>query len=30
MMFFDETRDMKRLFFICCIVGSIIGLKIVS
>jgi multidrug transporter EmrE-like cation transporter len=30
MIFFRETKDLKRLFFISCIIGSIIGLKIVS
>ncbi|MGD6849969.1 multidrug efflux SMR transporter [Rossellomorea aquimaris] len=30
MIFFKETKDFKRLFFISCIIGSIIGLKIVS
>lgn len=30
MVFFKERKDVKRLFFICCIVGSIIGLKMVS
>ncbi|RBP01151.1 multidrug efflux SMR transporter [Rossellomorea aquimaris] len=30
MIFFRETKDIKRLFFISCIIGSIIGLKMVS
>ncbi|MCA1062956.1 multidrug efflux SMR transporter (plasmid) [Cytobacillus spongiae] len=30
MIFFKETKDIKRVFFIFCIIGSIIGLKIVS
>ncbi|TMU86935.1 multidrug efflux SMR transporter [Bacillus sp. BHET2] len=30
MVFFKERKEAKRLFFISCIVGSIIGLKLVS
>ncbi|WP_064093196.1 DMT family transporter [Rossellomorea aquimaris] len=30
MIFFREKKDGKRLFFISCIVGSIIGLKLIS
>ncbi|MBW3113109.1 MULTISPECIES: DMT family transporter [Bacillaceae] len=30
MMFFNEKKDLKRMMFICCIVGSIIGLKFIS
>ena len=30
MLFFKERKDAKRIFFICCIVGSIIGLKLTS
>ncbi|PFA70776.1 QacE family quaternary ammonium compound efflux SMR transporter [Bacillus sp. AFS015802] len=30
MFFFKEKKDVSRIFFICCIVVSIIGLKIVS
>ncbi|WP_226675009.1 DMT family transporter [Rossellomorea aquimaris] len=30
MVFFNEKKDLKRMMFICCIVGSIIGLKFVS
>ncbi|WP_201716260.1 DMT family transporter [Rossellomorea arthrocnemi] len=30
MFYFKERKDVKRLFFLCCIVGSIIGLKMVS
>ncbi|MBN8193024.1 multidrug efflux SMR transporter [Bacillus sp. NTK074B] len=30
MLFFKERKDGKRIFFICCIVGSIIGLKLIS
>ncbi|WP_421385435.1 DMT family transporter [Bacillus salacetis] len=30
MLFFDETKDLKRVFFITCIIGSVIGLKIFS
>ncbi|WP_088072575.1 DMT family transporter [Gottfriedia luciferensis] len=30
MMFFNESRDWKRLFFITLVIGSVIGLKIIS
>jgi len=30
MMFFKESRDWKRLFFITLVVASVIGLKVIS
>ncbi|KMK97409.1 DMT family transporter [Rossellomorea marisflavi] len=30
MIFFKEAKDVKRIAFLLCIVGSIIGLKLVS
>ncbi|WP_409253967.1 DMT family transporter [Bacillus sp. SCS-153A] len=30
MVFFNEKRDIKRIFFISCIIISVMGLKIIS